>query len=152
MIKQIIIFLILNFLALSLGSVFTSSGVSSEWYQALIKAPWSPPGWMFGVAWTSIMICFSIYMAALFQSQKIKKVILSLYALQWALNVLWSLFFFYFNNILLGILDILALTFLIGFFLFRYRKNLNLMSLWILPYLIWLLLATSLNGYILVFN
>lgn len=41
-----IIFLILNFAALAIGGLSTSSGVTSEWYNALNKAPWTPPGWV----------------------------------------------------------------------------------------------------------
>ena len=46
MIIQLIIFLLLNFGALALGGLFTGSGVSSDWYNGLNKAPWTPPGWM----------------------------------------------------------------------------------------------------------
>lgn len=60
---RLILFLILNFGALALGGLFTNNGVNSEWYTNLNKAPWTPPGWVFGFAWTTIMICFSIYMA-----------------------------------------------------------------------------------------
>ena len=62
---RLALFLIVNFGALGIGSLFTSEGSGSEWYQNLEKAPWNPPGWMFGAAWTTIMICFSIYMAFL---------------------------------------------------------------------------------------
>ena len=55
----------LNFGALAIGSYFTASGASSDWYQNLNKAPWTPAGWVFGAAWTSIMICYSVYMAYL---------------------------------------------------------------------------------------
>jgi tryptophan-rich sensory protein len=53
-----LLFFILNFAALAVGGLFTGSGVSSEWYQNLDKAPWTPPGWVFGAAWPFIMICF----------------------------------------------------------------------------------------------
>ena len=62
MVLRVIIFLVLNFAALGLGGLFTSKGVPSDWYQHLNKAPWTPPGWAFGFAWTLIMICFSFYM------------------------------------------------------------------------------------------
>ena len=152
MIKRILIFLLINFFALYLGGVFTGSGVTSEWYESLNKAPWTPPGWMFGFAWTLIMICFSIYMAWLFKVENNRNRLIALFSLQWILNVLWSMLFFYFESPLLGMLDILCLTALIGYFLYSYRGNMYLMSLWILPYFVWLLLAASLNGYILLYN
>jgi len=61
MYKHVILFLVLNFGALAVASLFTGNGVASNWYQHLNKAPWTPPGWMFGLAWTTIMICFALY-------------------------------------------------------------------------------------------
>ena len=58
-----IIFLVLNFSALYLGVILANEGGSSDWYSNLTKAPWEPDGWVFGAAWTSIMICFSVYMS-----------------------------------------------------------------------------------------
>ena len=40
-------------------------GASSEWYKNLIKAPWTPEGWVFGFAWTFLMTCFAAYLAKL---------------------------------------------------------------------------------------
>ncbi|MDH3796458.1 MAG: tryptophan-rich sensory protein, partial [Flavobacteriaceae bacterium] len=65
MVLRLIVFLVLNFGALALGSLFTNMGISSDWYSELSKAPWTPPGWVFGAAWTTIMLCFSVYMAIL---------------------------------------------------------------------------------------
>ena len=62
MILRTTIFLILNFTALAFGGLFTSEGVPSEWYLSLLKAPWTPPGWVFGFAWSIIMICYAFYM------------------------------------------------------------------------------------------
>ena len=45
-----------------------------------------------------------------------------------------------------------GLTVLIGFYLFNYWPDLKLKSILILPYFIWLLIATSLNAYILFKN
>ena len=49
------------------------NGPMTDWYINLNQAPWSPPGWVFGAAWTTIMICFSIYMAYLFKFFKDSK-------------------------------------------------------------------------------
>ena len=63
MILRNIIFLVLNFSALYLGVILANEGGSSDWYSNLTRAPWEPDGWVFGAAWTSIMICFSVYMS-----------------------------------------------------------------------------------------
>ncbi|HRP59901.1 MAG TPA: tryptophan-rich sensory protein, partial [Vicingus sp.] len=91
---KIIIFLLLNFAALGLGSLFTSGAVTGDWYQQLNKAPWTPPGWVFGAAWTSIMVCFAIYMAYAWQSSTNKNTLITLFIIQWILNVSWNPLFF----------------------------------------------------------
>tara|TARA_R110002096_G_scaffold432061_1_gene648166 strand:+ start:3608 stop:4066 length:459 start_codon:yes stop_codon:yes gene_type:complete len=149
---RVITFLILNFAALGIGGLFTGTGVTSDWYNNLNKAPWTPPGWTFGAAWTTIMVCFAFYMAYLWPSVQNKKLLVSLFSFQWILNVLWNPVFFYFQNPLLGIIVISSLTILVGLFLFKYYSTLKSQSAFILPYLLWLIIATSLNAYILIYN
>ncbi|MEM7552461.1 MAG: TspO/MBR family protein [Bacteroidota bacterium] len=152
MIFRIIIFLILNFTALAIGGSFTGEGFPSEWYVNMNKAPWTPPGWVFGAAWTTIMICYAFFMSYLWPVEKNRKFLIGLYAVQWVLNLSWNPVFFYFHQILAGLIIICSLTIVVGFFLFRYRRSLKLKSALILPYFIWLLIATSLNGYIFLNN
>lgn len=151
MLKKIILFLILNFSALALGGLFTGRGVSSVWYQELAKAPWTPPGWVFGAAWTLIMVCFAIYMAYLMKEEYSKRIVV-LFGIQWILNVSWNPIFFHFQNVVLGLVVITGLTVLVAYFFFTFKKTLKLKAAYIAPYLIWLLIATSLNAYILFNN
>lgn len=151
MVYRIIFFLVLNFGALAIGSYFTEAAVLSEWYSNLDKAPWTPPGWMFGAAWSIIMICFAIYMA--YGTKQINsRGLLSAFAVQWVLNVLWNLAFFYYHNISVGLIIISALTILLAYMLYHYWSRLKNKSLWLAPYLLWMLIATSLNAYIFIRN
>ena len=152
MILRTILFLVINFAALGIGMIFTGKGVPSEWYVSLSKAPWTPPGWVFGAAWGTIMICFAIYMAFAYEKVQNKKQLIALFSVQWVLNVLWNPVFFYFHHVMLGLVIISALTILIAVFLFRYGTQMKLKSILIAPYFIWLLIATSLNLYILLNN
>src|SRR5210317_797558 len=145
MITRVIVFLVLNFGALALGSYFTGKGVPSEWYLSLNKAPWTPPGWVFGAAWTTIMICFSFYMAYLWPQVDNKVFLVGLYLVQIILNIAWNPAFFYYHNVLAGLFIIIGLTAIVGYFLFYFWPSLKLKSVLILPYFIWLLIATSLN-------
>lgn len=149
--KLIVIFLIINFGALALGSWLMDGGSTSIWYMELNKAPWTPPGWLFGVAWSFIMLCFSFYMAYLYNAVPTTTLKI-LFAVQFVLNVSWNYIFFNQHLIGLGLLVIVLLTLLIAVFLFAYYKQQRLKSLFILPYLIWLCIATSLNAYILFNN
>lgn len=149
---KIIIFAILNFGALGLGAYFMGEGPSSGWYQNLNKAPWTPPGWVFGVAWTTIMICFSVYMAALWENSSSTNMVITMFAIQWLLNVMWNPSFFKYQQVLLSLIIITLLTVVVAKLFFSNLSLLRYKSIWLLPYLIWLLIATSLNAYIYVRN
>ncbi|MBE0640471.1 MAG: tryptophan-rich sensory protein [Bacteroidales bacterium] len=152
MILRLIVFLALNFAALGIGGLFTGKGVPSEWYASLDKAPWTPPGWVFGLAWTTIMICFAVYMAQAWQVVETRRLLIGLFILQWILNVSWNPVFFHFHQVSAGLAIITLLTLLVGYMMFKYWPSLKLFSLLLVPYFIWLLIATSLNAYILVKN
>ena len=151
MILRFILFLTINFSALYLGMLLSGEGGESEWYYSLTRAPWEPQGWVFGVAWTTIMICLAFYMSISWKYVYRKKLIL-LYTAQLILNISWSPIFFNFHYIFLGLITILSLTFLIGYILYSFWIEVKLNSVFILPYLIWLIIATSLNGYIFLNN
>ncbi|MFT6268060.1 MAG: tryptophan-rich sensory protein [Alphaproteobacteria bacterium] len=150
--KYIVIFLVINFAALALGGIATGAAVSGEWYVNINKAPWTPPGWVFGAAWTTIMICFSFFMAFAWNEVTDKKKLAALFVLQWILNVSWTPVFFVFQYVVFGLVVISALTLLVGYFLVEYRAVLKAKALLMLPYFVWLLIATSLNLYILLYN
>lgn len=143
----LLVFLLVNFAALGLGGLFTGKGVPSEWYMQLNKAPWTPPGWVFGFAWTTIMVCFSVYMTYLWSSDLDKTTMIALFALQWILNVGWNPTFFYWHQMGLALVVIVMLTALVAFFIFKYAPDLKTLSLLLVPYLLWLVIATSLNAY-----
>jgi benzodiazapine receptor len=152
MLKRILIFLVINFTALAIGGFYTGSGVSSDWYESLNKAPWTPPGWVFGAAWTFIMICFAFFMSHWWSIAEHKKGIAILFGIQWVLNIIWNPIFFSAHEVLIGLLVITSLTLLVGNFLFLNWKKMGVKTLLVAPYFIWLLIATSLNGYIFFNN
>ena len=124
----------------------------SEWYLSLLKAPWTPPGWVFGFAWSIIMICYAFYMGFLYSTNSKKTTILILYVFQLFLNISWNPVFFKFHYVILGFTVISLLTLTVIFKLFFFYKAIRIKSFLILPYIFWLIIATSLNGYILIYN
>lgn len=149
---RFLIFLIANLSALAIGAWLMNEGPRTDWYLSLNKAPWTPAGWVFGAAWTTIMVLFSVYMTKVsFQYEFLNKKVLILYIDQWILNVSWNYIFFNQHLTKLGLVVIALLWLLIGYFTFEYVKKVRWYALFILPYLIWMTIATSLNAYI-VFN
>lgn len=141
------LFFILNFGALALGSLLMgSSPIENEWYVQLNKAPWTPPGWVFGTAWTTIMLLFTIYLTIQEKEKLNNKRFLALFTLQFLTNVLWNPIFFHFHWTLLGMIVILLL-FISLVLLLYYFKSSSWKSTLLLPYLVWLTIAFSLNAY-----
>ena len=150
--KRFIFFLFINFGSLALGSWLMNNGPQSEWYMQLNKAPWTPAGWVFGVAWTTIMICFSLYLAKLFEHQN-SSFLRILFTFQVFLNIIWNFLFFNLHQTGVGLLTIILLTLVIFYFFFKFRMDaIKYYKYLLLPYMIWLLLASSLNMYIVIYN
>lgn len=147
----IILFLAVNFGGLALGNLFMGDAVNEAWYTNLNKAPWTPPGWVFGAAWTLIMICFSVYLGYLFSIRN-SKIVITLYVIALVLNVSWNYLFFNQQLTTLSFVNIFSLTLLIIYFFITFGDDkLSQMKYLLLPYILWLCIATSLNGYI-IFN
>lgn len=149
--KLVFLFLVINFFALFLGNILMDNGPQNPWYINLNKAPWTPEGWVFGAAWTTIMFCFSFYMAFLI-NKRFTKGVINLFSIQLVLNIIWSFIFFKLQFTILGLITITLLTLSVFYFLFNYFKILKLKSLLIVPYALWLIIATSLNFYIVFHN
>ena len=149
--QLLIIFLLINFATLGIGGFLMGEGPSGTFYQNLNKAPWTPPGWVFGAAWTTIMICFSIFMTYWVKADYGTALIV-LFALQVLLNIGWNPLFFALHQEAIALVVISLLTLLIGYLLFYTWSAMGPKALFIAPYFIWLCIATSLNAYILFKN
>lgn len=147
----IALFFLLNFGALAIGGILMGGGVTSDWFKALIKPPWMPPGWVFGAAWTFVMVCYSLYMGIAWGRIRRRPLVAS-YVIQLLLNILWNPLFFYFQETATALVVILFLTLIILVQLIVFNKKMKWSSALILPYVIWLGIATSLNLYIVLAN
>jgi benzodiazapine receptor len=152
---RLLIFLLLNFGALYIGALLMNgSPAENEWYLALNKAPWTPPGWVFGVAWTLIMISFSFYMWKLAGELKGKQLsaLWVLFTIQWVLNVLWNPVFFNWHQPIIALVVLILLFAVLVFLQINFADAKPIYLLTILPYLIWLLIAFSMNLFVVLFN
>ena len=77
---------------------------------------------------------------------------LSLFIIQVVFNVSWNYIFFNQQQVLLALIVITLLTALIFYFFLTYLKEQKKVSYLLLPYMIWLCIATSLNLYIFIHN
>lgn len=146
----LITFLLINFFGLFLGGFFTNDGVTSTWYAELHKAPWTPPGWVFGASWTTIMITLSILNYYMWKAKQ--KTFLHLWIQSWIFNFLWNPMFFYLKSIELSLVVISYLLLLVLYMFYETSKTYKYINLLLIPYVLWLIIATSLNTYIVIYN
>ena len=144
-------FAVLNFGGLAFGQIWTGDGVTSEWYTTLNQAPWTPPGWVFGLAWTTIALTFSAFMAWSWAEIDIEVMVMYPFAL--VLNILWNPIFFGLHWTWVGVVILLLLSFVIYHMTDFARCIHGWKVAWLLlPYFTWLMIATSLNLYISIMN
>ena len=86
------------------GSLFPPG----KWYSELNKPVWTPPNWVFPVAWPILYLLMS-YSGATLANLESAGSALALWALQISLNTLWTPVFFGLKNLKLGFIIILLL-------------------------------------------
>ena len=145
-----LVFLLINFFGLFLGGLFTNDGITSTWYFDLNKALWTPPGWVFGASWTLIMLSLSILNYFMWKGKE--RVFLHLWIQSWIFNFLWNPMFFSLKSVELSLVIIMYLLILVSSMFYVTVKRYKHIHLLLLPYIIWLIIATSLNTYIVIFN
>lgn len=155
--KQKDVFLLIASLLLSYGvmwsaSYFTQSSVGS-WYVTLNKPSWTPPKVVFPIAWSALYTMIGVAFWLVIRQPKAcnKEVLLTFFA-QMLLNFLWSFSFFYLQSPFLGLVNILLLLVAICWNAYLF----SLYSKWagrlLVPYLLWVFYAATLNFSIWVTN
>ncbi|MEO0367198.1 MAG: TspO/MBR family protein [Pseudomonadota bacterium] len=134
--------------AISIGGLFQPG----EWYQTLQRAPWNPPGYVFGIAWSILYCMIALSGWIILKSQHAS--LISLWSAQLIINASWSWIFFGQKWVLIGMLVIALLIIMVGVLIIQCRRQVDLK--WagdlLIPYWLWLCLALSLNAYIWIYN
>lgn len=129
---------------------YIQSGSIHEWYPALERSPLTPPNIVFPIAWSVIYLLVGLSLGHLLSRGD--RSLVALWMLQLFVNFMWCVLFFAFRNPMLGLLDILLLDVLVcAYIVYAYGRS--RIAAWLfVPYMLWLMFATYLNGYILVHN
>lgn len=126
-----------------------------EWYRSLNKPDWTPPDWVFPVAWTFLYLTMSYAaarVAALSGTTPGTGQALAFWSLQIALNTLWTPVFFGLKRMKAGLVVIVLLWLAVAATLVAFIRLDVLAGLLILPYLAWVSIAAALNRAVLVRN
>lgn len=135
-----------------LGALATDIG---PWYRQLRQPPWRPPDWLFGPAWTVIYACAAL--AAFWAwvdapTVKQRDGAVALFALNALLNVLWSLLFFRLRRPDWALWEVAALWLSIALLIAFCGQWSIRATLLLLPYLLWVAFAATLNYSIVRLN
>jgi tryptophan-rich sensory protein len=137
-----------------LSGWISNSGYGNAWFDALQKPSFMPPGAAFGIVWPILYACLGVAVAmihALPPSDR-KRRALILFYVQLALNFVWSPIFFALHDMRTAqivIIMMIALAAGAAGQFFRLRAAAGYLMI---PYLAWLIFATTLNTTILNLN
>ena len=148
--------LIFSFTAVIITEVISSlisAHSLTTWYQFLHKPSLVPPGFVFGIVWgiLYLLMGLSVYLAWRRDKTKSKWAIRTFF-LQLILNLFWSIYFFGFQSILLGLVDILLLLASIMWTMVLFYKFSKTAVYLLVPYFLWVCFATYLNYQFLLLN
>jgi benzodiazapine receptor len=131
----------------SLVGSLSNSGFDNGWYAALAKPSFQPPGWAFGVVWTILYALMGIALAMVLAEppSKLRRDALWLFGGQLALNLSWSPIFFGMRMIDAALVVIITML-VMALATAKQFRRLKPVAGWLLvPYLLWLCLASALN-------
>lgn len=135
-----------------LAGLLNQNGIK-EWYPHLTKPFGTPANIVFPIVWTVLYIFMAIALALLWESKTAQKGRAFLFfAIQLFLNFSWSVIFFYFQNPLLALVDLVLLWIFIFLTIRNFWRHTPLGASLLLPYLAWVTYAFYLNLFIWIYN
>lgn len=131
------------------SGIVTKSAITT-WYPTLVKPSFNPPNWIFAPVWSTLYIMMGIAAGLVWDrmesnTEAVKKALL-FFALQLALNALWSYLFFGLMNPMLALLEIVVLWLMIYETYVQFGKINKIAGYLFIPYLLWVSFAMVLNA------
>ena len=117
---------------------------TGDWYKSLNKPKWTPPDWVFPIAWSIFYIALA-FAGARVASLPENTFAVAFWSLHIALNTLWTPVFFGARNLKAGMIIILFLWFsTAGMIYHRFMVD-KVAGIVIMPYILWVTIASALN-------
>ncbi|KWV90903.1 TspO/MBR family protein [Erythrobacter sp. YT30] len=136
----------------ALGASMTDTG---PWYQSLAKPSWTPPDPMFAMIWTAVFGLITVSGITAWRAAPTARVaqrVITLFAVNGALNIVWSLLFFRLQRPDWAMVEVSVLWLsIIGLMIYCGRYS-RIASLSLVPYLAWVSVAAVLNWAIVDLN
>lgn len=139
-----------------IGSAFTTSSVAG-WYAGIVKPAFNPPAWVFGPVWTTLYALMGVAAFLVWKQKEIAndrkvKIALGVFGIQLFLNAVWSIIFFGLHSPGWALVNIAALWLAILWSMVVFYKISKPAAYLLVPYLLWVSLASYLNFAIWALN
>ncbi len=145
-----ILAVVVTCLAIGYFSGMVTRSAITTWYPTLIKPSFNPPNWIFAPVWSTLFVMMGVAAGLVWdrieaERELVKKALL-FFAIQLALNALWSYLFFGLQNPMLAGLEIIVLWLMIFETYIQFAKINKIAGYLFIPYLAWVSFAAVLNG------
>lgn len=131
------------------SGMVTRSAITT-WYPTLIKPIFNPPNWIFAPVWSMLYVMMGVAAGLIWNKMESDKVVvknaLVIFAVQLALNALWSYLFFGLKNPMLAGIEIILLWLMIFETYTKFIKINKTAGYLLIPYLLWVSFAMVLNA------
>jgi translocator protein len=137
-----------------LGTPFTIAAIPT-WYAGLYKPIFAPPNWLFGPIWTLLYCLMGISIYLIWQlglKRKVVNIAVRWFFIQLGLNFIWTPIFFGLRAPLGGLVIIIAMWGAIALTIQKFYALSRTAGYLLVPYLLWVSLATLLNLAIVILN
>lgn len=151
---KLVVSIVLCELIGSIGSIFTAPSIPN-WYASLTKPWFTPPNWVFAPVWITLFLLMGIALYLVWNKgleKKEVKLAVSVFGVQFILNVLWSLLFFGLQSPFYAFIEIIILWIVILVTIIKFYQISRPAAVILLPYIIWVTIAASLNYYVWILN
>jgi tryptophan-rich sensory protein len=137
-----------------LSGWLSNSGYGNDWFAAVQKPFFMPPGWTFGVVWPILYALLGVALAMILAEPPSdrRRTALILFFVQLALNFAWSPIFFAGHDITLAKWVIFVMAAIAAAAARQFLKLRRAAGLLMVPYLAWLDFAATLNATIEALN
>ncbi|HEY8591432.1 MAG TPA: TspO/MBR family protein [Sphingomicrobium sp.] len=132
----------------------SNSGYDNGWFARLDKPSFMPPGWAFGVVWPILYAMLGVALAMVLAEPESdrRRIAVTFFFAQLALNFAWSPIFFAAHDIELAQAVIITMIIVAAITAGQFYRIRRAAGLLMVPYLCWLVFAATLNGSIAKLN
>ena len=124
-----------------------ATDTSSDWYRALDRPAWQPPGAVFGPVWTVLYVLIAVSATLAWRDVRgpRRRLVLGLFAVNLVLNVAWTWIFFQAHApAVAGVEIVVLLATILALIRLVWPAN-RIAALALVPYAAWVAFATALT-------